>query len=287
MTIQGFDHFIILVNNLDSAIQTYRRLGFDARAGGEHPSMGSHNALIALADSTYIELVAFKDKSLAEKSYWRRGVERLRIGEGFGGFVLASNDLANDVAQINGRGAAAMLLLKYDEPQAGSRVRPDGQRVEWQTAMLGGSPVGLMPFLIQDITPRNLRIEPAKEGTGSRAKVKEVVVAVTDIDQARNAYQALLNVEPKRVHNAANDVTGYRIATEWGSIVLAHPEKGGNAMADLLIERGEGIFALSLEVEGLGRDRIHLKNENIPYKPDANGFLIDPAFTCGARLRLV
>ena len=60
-----------------------------------------------------------------------------------------------------------------------------------------------------------------------------------------------------------------------------------NAMADVLVERGEGIFALSLEVEGLGRDRIHLKKENIPYKPDANGFLIDPAFTCGARLRLV
>ena len=295
MTISGFDHFIVLVNNLDSAIQAYRRLGFDARAGGEHPAMGSHNALIALADGTYIELVAFKDMALAEKSYWRKGVERLRVSEGFGGFVLASNDLANEVAQINSRGAvsAPRILggatppLQYDEPRAGSRLRPDGQRVEWHTAMIGGSPVGLMPFLIQDDTPRALRIEPAKEGTGNRARVKEVVVAVQDIDQAREAYHALLNIEPKRVHNTANDVTGYRITADWGSIVLAHPERSGNAMADVLKERGEGIYALSLEVEGLGRDRIHLKNEGIPFKLDSNGFLIDPAFACGARLRLV
>jgi len=281
MTIKGFDHFIILVNNLDAAIQTYRRLGFDAQPGGEHPAFGSHNALIALADSTYIELVAFKDSALAAKSFWRAGVERLRVSEGFGGFVLASNDLTNEVGQIKQRS------LIYDEPQAGARVRPDGQRVEWHTAMFGGSPVGLMPFLIQDDTPRALRIASATQGTGSRARIKEVVVAVKNIDQARESYRALLNIEPKRVQNSAKDVTGYRIAADWGSIVLAQPETKGNAMADVLAERGEGIYALSLEVEGLGRDRLYLKKENVPFKLDANGFLIDPAYTCGARLRFV
>jgi hypothetical protein len=281
MTITGFDHFIVLVNNLDAAMQTYRRLGFDAQPGGAHPAFGSHNALIALADGAYIELVAFLDPALATKSFWRAGVERLRVSEGFGGFVLASNDLANEVAQIKER------ALVYDEPQAGARVRPDGQRVEWHTAMHGGSPVGLMPFLIQDDTPRALRIEPARQGTGSRARVKEVVVAVKNIDAAREKYRALLNREPKRVQNTSKDVTGYRIAADWGSIVLAEPEKNGNALADVLAERGEGIYALSLEVEGLGRDRLHLKKENIPFKLDSNGFLIDPAFACGARIRLV
>lgn len=295
MTISGFDHFIILVNNLDAAMQTYRRLGFEVRAGGQHPSMGSHNALIAFADGTYIELVAFKDLALAASSYWRAGVDRLQVSEGFGGYVLASNDLANDVAQIKSRGTVTAPSvvggttppLHYDEPKPGSRVRPDGQRVEWHTAMFNGSPVGLLPFLIQDDTPHRLRIEPPTDGIGSRARVKEVVVAAKDGDKAKLAYRSLLDKEPKLVHNTSNDVLGYRIAMDWGSIVLAHPQKDGNAMADQLEQRGEGIYALTLEVEGVGRDRIRLKNEGIPFKVDSNGFLIDPAFACGARIRLV
>ncbi len=281
MAILGWDHFIILVNELEAAMQTYRRLGFDVRAGGEHPSFGSHNALIALADGTYIELVAFKDAALAAKTFWRTGVERLRVGEGFGGYALASNDITNDVAQLRQRS------LNFDEPQAGSRVRPDGQRVAWHTAMFGGSPVSTLPFLIQDATPHELRTEPPKEGMGSRARVTEVIIAVKDLDQTRDNYRTLLGIEPKYVHNAASDVLGYRIAMGWGSVVLAHPEKSGNAMADQLAQRGDGLYALTLQVAGVGRDRIRMKNEGILYKADGSGFLIAPEFACGARIRLV
>jgi len=276
----GLDHFIVLVNDLATAMQTYRRLGFEVHAGGEHPAFGSHNALVALADGTYIELVAFKDPALAAQTFWRAGVERLRVGEGFAGFVLASNDLANDVTQLKSS-------LAYNDPQAGARVRLDGQRVAWHTSMFEGSPVGLMPFLIQDDTPRARRIEPATEGLGSRARAREVIVVARNIEQARDAYHALLNVEPKRVHNAASDVIGFRFTLDWGTLVLAHPERGGNTMSEFLAHRGEGIFALTIEVEGLGRDRIRLKNDNVMLQPDGNGFLVPPEFACGARIRLV
>jgi hypothetical protein len=276
----GFDHFIILVNNLDTAIASFHRLGFDARAGGEHPSFGSHNALVALADGTYIELVAFKDAPLARTTYWRAGVERLRVSEGWGGFVLASNAIATDVVRLQ-------ASLAYNAPQAGARVRPDGQRVEWHTSMFNASPVGLMPFLIQDDTPRHLRIELPREGIGSRARANEVIVVVKNLDLARDAYQTLLGIEPKRVHNAMSDVIGYRLTMDWGSIVLAHPERGGNAMAEQLAHRGEGIYALTLQVEGLGHERIRFRNQDIELMPDGNGFLIPPALACGARIRLL
>lgn len=280
MTISGFDHFIVLVNDLTAAMQTYRRLGFKVHAGGEHPAFGSHNALVPFADGTYIELVAFKDAALAAQTFWRAGVARLRVGEGFAGFVLASNDITNDVARLK-------FSLAYNDPQAGARVRPDGQRVEWHTAMFEGSPVGLMPFLIQDDTPRALRIEPATEGMGSRARVKEVIVVARQLEQARDAYRALLGSEPKRVHNVANDVVGYRLTMDWGMIILAHPEQGGNTMEEHLVRRGEGIFALTLEIAGLGHDRIRFRNENLTLYPDGNGFLLPPELTCGARIRLI
>ena len=281
MAISCFDHFIILTSNLDAAMQSYRRLGFEVRAGGEHPAMGSHNALIAIADGSYIELVGFKDPALAVKSYWRAGVERLQIGEGFGGYVLASNDLAGDVAQIKRR------TLVYDEPNPGSRVRPDGKRAEWQTAMFNGSPIGLLPFLIQDVTPHTLRIEPPTHGVGSRARVKDAVIAVKDGRKARRAYRLLLDREPEGVSDAADEVLCYRIAMDWGNIVLAQPQKSGNAMTDRLEQHGEGICAMTLEVDGVERDYIRLKNEGIPFNMDSDGLLIDPAFACGAQLRLV
>jgi catechol 2,3-dioxygenase-like lactoylglutathione lyase family enzyme len=279
--ITGFDHFIVLVNDLNAAIETYRRLGFDARAGGEHPAFGSHNALVALADGAYLEFVAFKDSALAAKTFWGAGVAKLRAGEGFGGYVLATNDLTNDVVELKPR------ALNLGEPSAGSRVRPDGQRVAWRIALFDNSPVGVLPFLIQDDTPHALRIEPAQEGLGSRARVKEVIVAVKDADAARDAYRALLNAEPTRVKNVEGDVQGYRVALEWGSIVLAQPTRRGNALADQVAQRGEGLYALTLDVEGVGRDRRELKNRGIEIQNDASGFLIAPEFACGARIRLV
>ncbi|MBI5302207.1 MAG: VOC family protein [Chloroflexi bacterium] len=277
----GFDHFIVLVNDLNAAMESFRRLGFDARAGGEHPTFGSHNALVALADGTYLELVAFKNPALAEKSFWRDGVRRVRAGEGFGGFVLGANDLANDVAQL------AACGLKYDAPQAGARVRLDGQRVEWHTAMFGGLPTGALPFLIQDDTPRALRIEPPSDGLGSRARAKEVVVVVKNLAAERDHYSALLGVEPKRVHNKQTDVEGYRFALDWGSIVVARPTRGGNTMTEQLDRRGEGLFALALQVDSWGWERQQLRNRDIQFENEENGFFIAPEEACGARIRIV
>ena len=281
MALQGFDHFIILVNDLAAAMETYRTLGFDVRAGGEHPAFGSHNALVALADSAYLELVAFKDAALAEKSFWRDAAKMLSGREGFGGFVLASNDLANDVPQLRQR------KLDVADPNVGARTRPDGQRVEWQTAILGGTPSGALPFLIQDVTPREHRVEPPMQGLGKQARVKEIVVAVKHADLARDAYRALLGVEPRRVRNTAGDVTGYRFTMPWGSIVIAHSETGGNAMADQVSVRGEGLYALTLAMEDVNPARRAMKVRNIQVEDETYGFLISPDAACGARIRIL
>ncbi|MDE3088200.1 MAG: VOC family protein [Chloroflexota bacterium] len=281
VSLHHFDHFIILVNDLAAAIETYHALGFDVRAGGEHPAFGSHNALVALADGAYLELLGFRDAARAEESFWSDAVKMLRVKEGFGGFALASNDLAGDVAQL--RKAA----LDVADPNTGSRTRPDGQRVEWQAAIVGGTPSGALPFLIQDVTPRELRVEPAKEGLGKQARVKEVVVAVKRADVSRDAYRALLGVEPRRVHNTAGDVTGYRFSLPWGTIIVAHPESAGNAMADQVSIRGEGLYALTLVMEDANPARRVMKTRNIKVEDETYGFLISADAACGARIRLL
>jgi len=63
-------------------------------------------------------------------------------------------------------------------------------------------------------------------------RAKEVVVLANHPDLVRNEYQVLLGTEMRRVHNNDGDVTGYRATMPWGSIVIAPPDTGGNAMAD-------------------------------------------------------
>ena len=281
MTLQRFDHFILLVHDLAAAMETYRALGFEVRAGGEHPAFGSHNAIVALADGAYLELLAFKDAALAEKSFWKDAVKMLKVREGFGGYVLASNDLANDIARLR------KTSLDIADPQPGARTRPDGQHVEWQTALIGGTASGALPFLIQDVTPRELRVEPPKEGFGKSARVKEIVLAVKHTDIARDRFQALLGAEPRRVHNAASDVTGYRFTLPWGSLVIAHPEVGGNAMSDQIMQRGEGLYAITLVMDDVNPARREMKVHNIQVEDETYGFLISPDAACGARIRLL
>jgi hypothetical protein len=281
VSIQGFDHFIILVNELTAAMETYRTLGFEVRAGGEHPTFGSHNALVVFGDSTYLELLAFRDTALADKSFWRDAVKMLRVKQGFGGFVLASTDLEDDVKRLHAQ------KLDIADPNAGSRLRPDGQRVEWQTALVGGTPSGALPFLIQDVTARALRVEPAGTGFGQNARVKEAVIAVKHADLMRDAYRSLLGIEPRRVHNNTGDATGYRFTLPWGTLFVVQPEASGNAMADQVTLRGEGLYALTLALDDVNPARREMKTRNIPVEDETYGFMISPDVACGARIRML
>lgn len=278
--LSGLDHFIVLVNELNPAMETYRSLGFEVAPGGEHQAFGSHNALVPLADGTYLELVAFRDPALAATSFWGDAVRKLKVSEGFGAFVLASNDLSGDVKNIRKRS------LDIADPQPGARRRPDGKEVAWHTALIGGTRTGILPFLIEDVTRRELRIEAARTGVGSRLRPKEVIVAVKNVEVARQAYRELMDIEPRYVQNTAGDLTGYRVSAPWGSIILAHSERKGNALADQLDQRGEGLYAVTLAADDVNRARSEMAQRKIPVEDDASGFLIAPSAACGARLRI-
>src|SRR5215218_9474674 len=154
--IQGIDHAVILVNDLAAAQRDYVALGFTVVAGGENAGGRTHNALVAFADGSYLELIAFKpplpgqpapsgEEGLSPLS--RRWLARAAAGEGLLDFALLPTAMADDVAAARARG------LALDGPFPGGWRRPDGQEIAWQTAT---SPTPDLPFLCGDVTPREL-----------------------------------------------------------------------------------------------------------------------------------
>ncbi len=193
------DHLVIAVDDLARAIADYTRLGFTVVPGGEHPDGATHNALVAFADGTYLELLAFLAPNPAHR-WWGRG-------PGLIDFAVLPDDTAAVVAEAQARG------LALSGPSTGGRVRPDGVRLVWQTAL---APARGLPFLCGDVTPRSLRLpDPASWHHANGALgITRLTVAVADLALAAAQYQALLGVAPQP------DVAGVAVRLAGTEIVL-------------------------------------------------------------------
>src|SRR5437870_12524167 len=157
------DHAVIRVYDLAAATADYTVLGFHAVPGGEHPGLGSRNALIAFEDDTYLELIAYgsgpPERIVPRAVRFRElagrpPVERHWLPwqsspEGLVDIALLPSNIDEALAAVRACGQ------RWEGPIPGSRLRPDGQRVAWQL----GLPEHLdLPFFCADVSPRLLRV---------------------------------------------------------------------------------------------------------------------------------
>ncbi len=257
----GIDHCVILVPNLVDGIRDYEGLGFTVVPGGAHPG-GTHNALIAFADGAYIELIAFQEPSAPSQHRWRRFLD---AGGGLIDFALGSTDLVADVVRLTG------ASLPY-ELMDGARARLDGVQLQWRSASV--SPAGQLPFIIEDVTPRDLRVPSgaATQHANNVTGILSLTLAVGDLAAAKGRFSALLDAAPLverdnpdiRAHIATYVVGQY-------SIELAQPADDQSMLAAPLAARGDGPDSISLTAD--------------PGPPEARW--LDPSATHGARLQIV
>jgi hypothetical protein len=166
--ITGLDHVVLVTLDLASTVAEWRQRGFSVHMGGAHAGGLSENALVGFADGSYIELFAFVDLARARGVHqWASVAER---GGGWADFALASNDLVHDTAALGD--------LVTGPIGDGGRTRPDGLRIAWRSARLAAP----LPFLIQDVTARELRVpsgEAARHANGTTG-IATVVVGGRD-----------------------------------------------------------------------------------------------------------
>jgi len=176
--LRQLDHVVFVVRDLQAAIADYRRRGFTVTPGGEHADGVTHNALVPFVDGSYLELIAFHDlgRSLTHP-WWNIAAD----GGGVADFALLSDDLAAD--------SAALADLVKRPPQEGGRVRPDGVELKWRTAVLKPP----LPFVIEDLTPRELRVPggAATNHANGASGIAAVVVGATNIGDTEWRYAVL------------------------------------------------------------------------------------------------
>lgn len=134
----AIDHVIVGIADLEAGIRRFAELsGVTAEHGGQHPGRGTQNALLSLGAPTYLEIIS----PVAGPPPGMEALSGLKELTPIG-WAIGTRDLDTTKARLEAAG------FKVSAPRAGSRVRPDGQRLEWRTAGID-IPGGLTPFLIE------------------------------------------------------------------------------------------------------------------------------------------
>jgi catechol 2,3-dioxygenase-like lactoylglutathione lyase family enzyme len=142
----GIDHVVIAVTDPDAAASALTEaLGIAFTAGGRHAGLGTFNRIAFLGDA-YLELMGVHDE--AEAKGWLVGaaaVRALERGGGFATWALADDAIQHTVAALQANGSHIGPVVR------GSRERPDGELVEWWSAMPPQLGPDRPPFLIKHL----------------------------------------------------------------------------------------------------------------------------------------
>ena len=214
----GLDHIVIAVDDLDAAIADFTDLGFTVLPGGRHANGATHNALIVLADGTYLELMALTgDEPQAGTTDYSF---LLQDGEGFVGYCMTSDDLDADAMQMGARGVEVGTLT------AGGRKLKDGTEIKWQTVSIDAS---MSPFFIQDVTARNLRV-PTDPASTQHANGATGIIGLTIV--VENVQEAMVHywqITGESIAVATPDSAMYQLDEDF-TITLAEPADGAMRM---------------------------------------------------------
>jgi hypothetical protein len=135
------DHLIFAVPELDDGVADIEaRFGVGAAGGGQHLGQGTHNKLLALGPTTYLEIIApdpAQPEPPAPRPYGVGGVVR----SGLVGWAVACDDIDLAVEQARAAGFDPGDVIE------GHRRTADGMTLRWQITSNAHS-AGVIPFLI-------------------------------------------------------------------------------------------------------------------------------------------
>jgi hypothetical protein len=154
------DHLVYATPDLQSGIDAIaKQLGVTATAGGQHPGLGTRNALVALGPASYLEIIGPDPEQPKPSGPRRFGIDDLETPR-IVRWVVKSSELAAVKARADTAGVTLGALA------SGSRKRPDGVVLSWRyTDPATVVADGLVPFFIDWGTSPHPALTAAKGAT--------------------------------------------------------------------------------------------------------------------------
>jgi len=258
------DHVTIAGPDLHVMEQSFAAAGLTTDYGGPHAAL-THMALLGFDDGSYIELIS--SHGPVEKSpqlsthHWGKFI----MGNaGPCAWAVEVDDVGRECERVRALG------IPVTGPLPGSRRRPDGTQVEWDTGVLGaGSPGATLPFIIKDRTPRDRRVQPSASVSGIDKQgkprpdrltgVSAVVLGVREMDESADLFRRVYNWPAPEM----------RVDTRFGAalmhfprtpVILATSLESGDWLDERLIRFGQAPCAYLIGATNLKETapRFHL-----------------------------
>jgi hypothetical protein len=244
------DHVTVAGRDLKTMMNDLASVGLHCEYGGPHNDHVTEMALLSFPDGSYLELIA--PRSDADPKALKAHVWTKQMTENAGpcAWAVQSSDLDSEEKRLRAAGVAVSPSVHS------GRQRPDGKRLEWETAQIGEEPRGtFFPFAIRDLTPRRDRaFLSGKPSTKDFSGVSRVVIAVRDlrasVQRLRQAYALQAPIEE------VDKDFGAHLALFTGTpVALAAPLSANSWPAARVEQFGEGPCAFILK----GRKTGHYK----------------------------
>lgn len=236
------DHVTAAGSSLKQLQAHLSAIGIEAVYGGAHSNGATEMALVSFPDGSYLELMAPRpngDGQALERQPWAKF---MKADGGPCAWAVREMDVAAEVERLRAAGVAVSPPLKN------GRLRPDGVRLEWETAQVGAEPNGtFFPFLIHDFTPRAQRAFPqGKPLNKDFGGIVKVVIAVHDLDASLKRYHQAYGTPPA-IKEVERDFGAHLALLGGVPVILAQPLTADSWLAGRLAQFGEAPCAFVLD----------------------------------------
>ena len=276
------DHVGLCTYDLASLQRAFAEIGLTTEYGGAHATGGTHNALLGFDDGSYLELIApqhpdsMSPADLKEWSSLKPDVAHACF------WAIGSSDIQRDVEKLRHAG------LKIGDPQPGSRKKPDGTALQWETAAVSGGPeTEILPFLIQDRTQRSARIQPSASVKGTKLTgVDLILFVVKDLDAATALYRRTFDL-PAPVLSDNPELHAKLAYFAGAPVLLAQPISANSPLMADLQKFGEGPAGYLLGTTDFASTTKQFQLSKRTSWFDRQVAWFDPARLHGARLGII
>jgi hypothetical protein len=221
------DHVTMAGPSLGPMQTALEKAGLYCEYGGPHANHATEMALASFPDGSYLELIAIQPKADAAAVAKHAWTKYMKGDAGPCAWAVRSPNVGVEAERLRKTG------VPIGPPERSGRVRPDGFRLDWETA--GTADHGVcFPFLIRDFTPREKRAFPnGKPNNPQFAGVSKVLIAVKDLPAAVDRYRETYDLPKPEEENGRAWFPGTPV------ILVAWPRR--------VNQFGEGVTAFILK----------------------------------------